>query len=233
MTDVDIGDDEIEDLVIGDVGCIICLKTKFSLGSKIYNPKNILSKSPAPCAVEIDIKGGDPDLWFDFKEALSSGADDSEEKIRNAWTEWYNSTAEKPHIVEGHAFPHHQALANLRDHGGGDGNFGHLNDHEACTMDLERLDAVGTALRDAFEYQVNKSAHEAAARECDISCGGGQVDETKCMCTDCTTNNCCPGSMSYWEKNWRYWTIGGGGTLLFVGGVVAVCYFMEWCCFKQ
>ena len=49
LTDVDIGDDEIEDLVIADVGCIIWLKTNFSLGSKIYDPKNILSKSPAPC----------------------------------------------------------------------------------------------------------------------------------------------------------------------------------------
>ena len=49
LIDVDIVDDEMEDLIMIDVECIICLKTMFSLGLKIYNPKNILSKSPAPC----------------------------------------------------------------------------------------------------------------------------------------------------------------------------------------
>ena len=49
LIDVDIGDDEIEDLVMIDVGCIICLKIDCILGYKIYYPKNILSKSPAPC----------------------------------------------------------------------------------------------------------------------------------------------------------------------------------------
>ena len=49
MIDVDIVDDEMEDLVMIDVGCIICLKTDYILGYKIYYPKNIFSKSPAPC----------------------------------------------------------------------------------------------------------------------------------------------------------------------------------------
>ena len=49
MIDVDIVDDEMEDLLMIDVGCIICLKTYCILGYKIYYSKNIFSKSPAPC----------------------------------------------------------------------------------------------------------------------------------------------------------------------------------------
>ena len=101
-------------------------------------------------------------------------------------------------------------------------------------MDMKRLDDVGTALRDAFEYYVDKLAAEAESRQCDISCGGGQVDETKCMCTDCTTNNCCPShSFTHLELYGKYYAGFGGGSVVIVLCAVAVCWCRDACCFRQ
>ena len=51
QTDVENIDDEMKDFEMEDVAWIICLEIDDILGLKIYYPKIILSKSPAPCVM--------------------------------------------------------------------------------------------------------------------------------------------------------------------------------------